>query len=419
MRPFRVGVFACATLLLGVTVLSGSAQTNKPPEPSSQPTSESAIEQIKKAVVFLQGTYTIPEPRATNGAMRTQTLPGTGFLIFIPDLRLGPDRGEAFLVTNKHMIREPSPTGVLGEGPYFQRIVMRMNAKHPSADGNQLAVIPLPVVDEGGNLDWFVHSDEAVDLAITPVRLSTQELDFKTLQQDLFATKAVLTKEQVNENDEILFAGLFSWSPGAKKNLPIVRHGKLARLLEEPIPLDRNHPEKTVDVHLAEVMSFGGNSGSPVFLRIGGIREGAGTFLGYRYYLLGVMQGFFPEGVAFAIEVAELRGSAAQNSGLAAVIPCEKIMEILEAPRARAYRTLVAAQFAVEQGSVSDAERLYKEGIEILEISAPLHSDLASALQAYANFLRKMKRSPEAAPLEQRAQQIRSNVNTDRMHPRY
>ena len=118
-----------------------------------------------------------------------------------------------------------------------------------------------------------------MDLAVTPVQINHDVIDYKTIQSDLFATKDLLQKQHVNENDEILFTGLFAWNPGAKKNYPIVRHGKLARLAEERIPLDRTNPTKTVEVHLADVMSFGGNSGSPVFLRLGGVREGSTVLL--------------------------------------------------------------------------------------------------------------------------------------------
>lgn len=421
MRLLTVIMALQISVLRVITSPQANAQT---PAQAAQAPPESLLEQIKKAVVFLQGDYTVPQPRVVNGTQQLVAMPahlyGTGFLIFIPDSRLGPDKGETFLVTNKHMIREPGPNGASGEGPYFRGLAMRINTRQVSADGTQFSLTPLEVVNEQGSLAWFVDADENVDLAITPIVLNDKQLDFKTIQQDLFATKEALTREQVSENDEILFAGLFAWSPGVKKNLPIIRHGKLARRLEEPIPLDRNHPNSTVQVHLAEVLSFGGNSGSPVFLRLGGVREGSiGPALsGYNYYLLGVMQGFFPEGMDFAIQIAELRGSAAQNSGLAAVIPAEKIMEVLDEPRGRAYRELVVAISMTNQGSSLEAEKLYKDAIQILEQSCPLHAELAAALQAYAGFLRKVKRMGEAGPLEEHAHQILANVTTDRMHPR-
>jgi tetratricopeptide (TPR) repeat protein len=221
----------------------------------------------------------------------------------------------------------------------------------------------------------------------------------------------------VNENDEILFTGLFDWNPGAKKNYPIVRHGKLASLFEERIPLDRSNPSKTVEVHLADVMSFGGNSGSPVFLRLGGLREATNALTPYSYYLLGVMKGFFPEGLNFSIEVAEMKGSVAQNSGIAAIIPADKILNLLDSPRGRAYRELVFANSEVTKGKFAEAEKSYIKAIEILQTSAPRHSDFLAALDEYAHFLRTRNRSSEALDIEKKANQIRNIVQTDRMHP--
>jgi len=245
------------------------------------------------------------------------------------------------------------------------------------------------------------------------------ELDFKTIQEDLFAKRELLLKEKVDENDEILFAGLFAWNPGAKRNFAIVRYGKIARLFEERIPLDRSHPDKTVAVHLAEVMSFGGNSGSPVFLRLNPLREETRNLtFAYKYYLLGVMQGFFPEGIDFAIEVAEFKGTAAQNSGLAAVIPSDKILEVLDGPRGRAYRDLTVANYWVEKGDFVGAEKLCVDSAERLGKSSPQHGDMAAALQVYAALLRKTGRVKEAVAVESRASRIRATVETDRMHPK-
>ncbi len=254
---------------------------------------------------------------------------------------------------------------------------------------------------------------------MTPIGLDSKVYEYKTIQTDLFATKELLAREHVNENDEVIFAGLFAWNPGAKKNYPIVRHGKLARLSEERIPLDRNDPLKTTEVHLTDVMSFGGNSGSPVFLRIGGIREGAANSLsGYSYYLLGVMQGFFPEGMNVTVEVVQLKGEAAQNSGIAAVIPAQKIIDLLESPRGQAFGERVAAASYEKNGSFSEAEQAYQKAIHLLEVSNPDHSDLAASFQDYAQFLHRRKRDFEAVLLEGKAKRIRSNVQTDLMQPR-
>jgi hypothetical protein len=166
-------------------------------------------------------------------------------------------------------------------------------------------------------------------------------------------------------------------------------------------------------------MSFGGNSGSPVFLRIGGIREGPTNSLeGYSYYLLGVMKGFFPEAMPFELDLAQIPGQTAQNSGIAAVVPADKILHILGSPRAQAYSELAVASSSVQKGDLVGAEKSYKKAISFLEASAPEHSDLANALSQYALILRKTNRASEATQAEGRASRIRSNVQTDRTHPR-
>lgn len=130
------------------------------------------------------------------------------------------------------------------------------------------------------------------------------------------------------------------------------------------------------------------------------------------------MQGFFPEGMDFAIEVAELKGSAAQNSGLAAVIPADKILEILDAPRCRAFREVVAANSSLEKGNVNEAETAFKNAISLLEKASPDHTQLVVTLKQYAIFLRKTGRINEAQAVEQRADKIMSNISLDRMKPR-
>ncbi len=338
--------FSCLALLLAAFQGSSSAQSSQstPTPTATAPPPELIIDQIKKTVVFLNGTYQATMTRVVNGVPTLvtvpQTLAGTGFFIAASEPRLGENSWIKFLVTNKHMIRQPGPAGNLGSGAYFRLLNARINTVQASPDGTQFANVPIQVVDDFGSLEWFVDTDDdTVDLAVTPISLDPQVYEYKTIQTDVFATKELFTSEHVSENDEIIFAGLFAWNPGAKKNYPIVRHGKLARLSEERIPLDRSNPLKTTEVHLADVMSFGGNSGSPVFLRVGGIREGlASNLSGYSYYLLGVMQGFFPEGMDVAVDVVQLKGEAAQNSGIAAVIPSKKIIDLLESPRGRAFR---------------------------------------------------------------------------------
>src|ERR1700691_5636914 len=130
-------------------------------------------------------------------------------------------------------------------------------------------------------------NDKNVDLAIEPIWPDFSKVAAKTVPTELFVTKEMIEKERVNDTDEIVFAGLFAPYQGVRRNFPIVRHGKLAMISDEPIPWSDGVTE---DLYLADLMSFGGNSCSPVFLRLGGVSE-TGAISGYRYVLLGVMQG--------------------------------------------------------------------------------------------------------------------------------
>lgn len=120
------------------------------------------------------------------------------------------------------------------------------------------------------NFYWLADTDESVDLALQQVGLS-DSMDALTFPSEAFVTGDTFRKFRVNETDDVLFTDLFAAYPGSKRNLPIVRHGKLALVTDERIPVNTRETEKLI---LAEVTSFGGNSGSPVFFRLGGIREG-------------------------------------------------------------------------------------------------------------------------------------------------
>jgi len=399
--------FTQITLLVAVQTWS-VAQTT--PTKSVSPTQEPILDQIKQCVVFITGTYT------AGGSARQ--LMGTGFLVSSPEPRMGVDRILLYLVTNKHMIREPDASGKLGAGPYFSTVDVRINLKQANPDGTQYGTSPVIVVTDAGDLTWFVdNSDDTVDLAVTPITIDEAKAQFKNIPVSLFATEQVLIDRHINENDEVLFTGLFAWNPGAKRNYPIVRHGKLARLFQERIPLDRANPGKTVAVHLADVMSFGGNSGSPVFLRIGGIRDDA-SVAGYSYFLLGVMQGFFPEGLDVTVDVAEKHGVAAQNSGIAAVIPADKISSLIEGPRGKAYRERIVGLKLLQDGDLKQAEKCFQDAKGLLDTSAPQTSDMAAALQGYALLLRKTNRTVEAEGAEKRAAKILGNKSVDRLNPR-
>jgi hypothetical protein len=361
------------------------------------------IDQIKKTVVFVHGTYD------ENGVHKNWD--GTGFFVYQSDPLL-KNRGVDWLVTNKHMIRQPAPRG--GRGPFFKQVNVRANTLETGPEGGHFVETPFPVVDGAGNLLWCVDPDDSVDLALFRAGPNEKILDALATPTSLIVTKDLFKKLNINENDEVLFTGLFAPYRGLRRNFPIVRHGKLALVTDERIPIDPTDPNLTEELILAEVTSFGGNSGSPVFLRVGGVREGAEVSVGgYSYYLLGVMQGFFSEGAEFALEITPLiSGTVLQNSGIAGVIPAEQILHILQTPRARAKTLLAIASTYLNDGKHADAERLFKESISMSEQAVGSeHPDVADALEAYAVLLRSRNRVPEAKAVDARARRIRAKNN--------
>jgi hypothetical protein len=87
------------------------------------------------------------------------------------------------------------------------------------------------------------------------------------------------------------------------------------------------------------------------------------------------------------VNTAELHGAAVENVGIAGIIPSQKVLDILNSPRARAYIDRAIANNYAAQGRTIDADALFKEAIDALISFDPNHSDLKAARMDYAAFL--------------------------------
>jgi hypothetical protein len=391
-------LLCCASLTLVLCVVI-FAQTT--PTPRVAPT-EMIIDQLKKTVVFLQTTWhDSTQPSVPAGPSdQTGGIVGTGFLIFeaIPEWgkdAAGDDRGVDFLVTAKHMIRREMPDKQ--PGPYADKVTVRFNTLAPvDASGRSWDTFDAPILDERGDLEWLVDdADPVADVALDFVSMPSGA-DCKTIGEDSFATKSFVTDQHINENDEVLFAGLFTGYFGALRNYPIVRHGKLALLPGEDVAVDPAKPDHKSQIYLAEISSFGGNSGSPVFVRLGTLREGltVNMNVGYSYRLLGIMKGFVSD------------TEAKQNSGIALVVPVDKIQEILSGDRAKAFIARAVADDEVRKGDLNDAEMKFRESVGLLEKHSPNSSQLLVTLREFAAMLQQANRENEARDVLARAQRI-------------
>lgn len=184
--------------------------------------------------------------------------------------------------------------------------------------------------------DWLFHpTDKSVDVAM--IRTSVpDELDHLVIPLSHCVTPAVLELNAVGLGDEVFVVGLFRHHHGASKNIPIVRVGNLAAMAEEKVSTG---DFGLVDAYLIEARSIGGLSGSPVFLNLGvvrfingGIKHSQG---GPIFFLLGLIHGHYdvraPEIDVAAEDAGDLLNAERINTGIAIVVPIEKVIEVIDA----------------------------------------------------------------------------------------
>jgi len=293
-----------------------------------------AINEQKKTVAFLFGTI---HPRDQNGTPITdQTgkplaieIPlGTAFFVRYPDPRGGPTYGFVYLVTAKHVLQD-------ADGTFLKEAKVRLNLREPS-EGKQCDFLRVSASDDRGNLLWFHDTDAATDVAIAPLLPDEKKFNFLAIPIAMFADSELLKREKVVEGDSLNFVGLMSQYYGDSKNYPVVRRGTLALMTDEEIdtPTGRQH------AFIAELTSWPGNSGSPVFLNLAGLREGS-LIAGWNLHLLGVLSGSFLNKVrGSTVDTATIVGGNELNTGISFIIPAAQIRKILDSQPAQQLRDI-------------------------------------------------------------------------------
>jgi hypothetical protein len=265
---------------------------------------ESIISQIKKCVTFIF-------VKNENG----QYVPnGTGFFVGVKT-KQDPNLSYNYLVTAKHVLQDKN-------GNFYSSIGIRSNTHDGSSKLSEISMSEVIIL---------THSDKDVDIALFHCTPNVEVFDYLSIPEEIITTKNSIKTLEIEEGDEVFFAGLFTSHIGQKRNQPILRFGKVALMSDEKIEwkVDDN-PSKFLDLYLLECQSFGGNSGSPVFFYLNSLRKPEKLQIGSpEIYLAGVMTGSFlnPNPVA-SIETKESFYSL-QNVGIAAVTPCYKLHEIL------------------------------------------------------------------------------------------
>jgi hypothetical protein len=289
------------------------------------------ISEQKKAVVFIFGTIHPLNPDTTamtdgSGNRLAVNVPlGTGFLVKYSDRSLGPGHNFSYLVTAKHVLLDV-------DGTFLPSIAIRLNLKSPVGDSEIGFIRDIPVTDAPGTLLWFHSEDQAEDVAILPLLPDEREFEFATISTGTFLSNPALNPGVVAEGDDLYFIGLMEQYYGIKRNYPLVRRGTLALLTDEYI----DTPLGKQKMFIADLESWPGNSGSPVFL-IGRHRDRP-TSQASNSHFLGMLVASFVNHFTVPLggyPAGQLSGGDKANIGVTSIVPASVIEEVLDSAPAQ------------------------------------------------------------------------------------
>ncbi len=323
MRPRcrRLWQMGLPIIVLFVVTALGAAQ-NSPPQPQPQASATTSPQPfattLKKTVALLRVGFV--------KANMPMVAEGTCFFVFYADQRLGPTGGFSYLVTNRHVANP----GVEEGTPYpIVETHIRLNLRD-STQGSEESRLPI-----GEPTHWYFPADDSVDLAVLPFLPDQTRYDYIGIPDSIFATHDLVQTRGISEGDNVLFTGYFYQFPGMRKFQPIIREGILAMMPDENMQTTLKKPGR---LYLADLHVFGGNSGSPLLVNLGGFRNGLVT-AGYEYHLLGIISGFYHEDSNLNLTIATTyTGTLEQNSGIAMVVPVDELKALLESPDLKAQR---------------------------------------------------------------------------------
>lgn len=249
-------------------------------------------------------------------------LAGTVFFVAKPIASI-PGRFFPYAITAKHVI-----DGIRDKG--LSTVMLRLNKK----DG---AAVWFETSADG----WLSDpSDPLIDLACIGLELDVSWDHLYTPIASV-VTKEVVEAIKIGTGDEVHVAGLFAHHFGRKNNIPIVRTGNIAAMPQEKVSTRIGD----IDAYLIEARSIGGLSGSPVYVNIGGFRNG--VVRAPQLALLGVMHGHFDAAPTLSDIADDATGKSSVNVGVGIVVPAEKLLGLLRHP------AFIAAEAGVERRILS------------------------------------------------------------------
>jgi hypothetical protein len=186
--------------------------------------------------------------------------------------------------------------------------------------------------------EWYVHP--TADVAVIPIAWGPGIDNRGWPIVEGIVNEETIRTQGIGPGEDIFIAGLFGLHVGKTKNIPIIRTGSIAAMPEEQIEIkvkeNGKKVSKKIDAYLIDSKSFGGLSGSPVFVHLGIVRRkddnGERSKIEHsekpegRIYLLGLISGHYRK----LIMTRKKEIFKEVNLGIAFVVPAEKILEVIE-----------------------------------------------------------------------------------------
>jgi hypothetical protein len=271
-----------------------------------------------------------------------ERLLGTVFFVAVP-LTGREDERVLYAVTAKHNIDKiiEKEAEQLSDG----YVIFRMNLR----DG---------VKRFKNRIDrWHFHPDLSVDVAVC--HMQVDGTDHMAYPLESFVTDDLIEELGIGVGEDVFLSGLFFRHTETTRNVPILRVGNIAAMKGERVKGAKKFG--LMEAYLIEVRSFGGLSGSPVFVHLGIVRH----FGGVRkfsespegvFYLLGLVHGHWdllaPNMDVAAIDHVDIEYI---NTGIAIVVPSGKIREVLYLPELEKERKNMAQELNDEGAAIMDS----------------------------------------------------------------
>jgi len=256
---------------------------------------------------------------------------GTGFLYGALDKKSDEKekRYVVFLVTNKHVLDGRT------------KIWIKFNAV--SGSGSQ--DFDAKLLAKNGRELWIRHPNDAVDLGAIFINarfLRSKNMRFAFVRDDEHTyTIAQLKSEGVTEGDGVYVLGYPMRLVDCRWQSAICRLGCIARIQDV---ITTGIGDLLIDASV-----FPGNSGGPVVLQVGSAAI-EGTKNIDRAQLIGVVQNYLPyRDVAYSKQTGLPRVVFDENSGLASVIPVDRIDELMVASIERMKNRVAQARWKAKQ----------------------------------------------------------------------